>query len=102
MVMRASTRPRAEPSEPSRARKGNDDRRRGNANPSLGMPRAPESGPCRSCSTRKRRLWTDCPFVAQAGTIDLLLLPSRREVEQECKLEPVRLVIDLIVRETSS
>ena len=34
--MRASTRPRAEPSEPNRARKGNDGRHRGNANPSLG------------------------------------------------------------------
>ena len=37
MVMRASTRPRAEPSEPNRARKGNGNRRRGNANPSLAI-----------------------------------------------------------------
>ncbi len=35
--MRASTRPRAEPSEPNRARKGNGNRRRGNANPSLAI-----------------------------------------------------------------
>ena len=32
-------RPRAEPSEPNRARKGNDNRRRGNANSGLGNPR---------------------------------------------------------------
>ena len=31
MATRASTRPRAEPSEPNRARRGNDNRRRGNA-----------------------------------------------------------------------
>ena len=35
--MRASTRPRAERSEPNRARKGNGNRRRGNANPSLAI-----------------------------------------------------------------
>ena len=39
MGMRASTRPRAELCEPNRARKGNDNRRRGNANPGPGNPR---------------------------------------------------------------
>ena len=45
MATRASTRPPAEPSEPNHARKDNDDRRRGNANPSPGPHNTSSSPP---------------------------------------------------------